>query len=398
LASVSEVLKTARELERRGDWAAAAVEYKKLQETETPPPIGFNLLGDLYHKNGDPAEALTWYEKAIERYAEEGLYGNAIGICRKALRQDRDRLEVLERLGGLFDSQGLAREAVNHFILFASSVVRLGGVEKVLETAHRIRKILPDDPAVREKMGQLLQSVSLVDDALVEYRAALRHYRENGLDGEVERLTAAADKSGFLERLNDESAEESSGTRVESTDIDVGNGIEATIEPVPDHGMIETLRPCDVDSRDAVNGSDDDADFVPVSEILREFQDGVERILDENDYQSHYDMGVSYKEMGLYEEALKELDFCDISPDHRSASLEMKASILVELGRYEEGVDILRDLISGKDGNRAGCHYLMGMALEKQGHVDEALREYRQVASLDPGFRNVRERIAQVEK
>lgn len=398
MASVSEVLKAARELEKRGDWSSAAIEYKKLQEIDSPPPIAFNLLGDLYHKKGDQEEALLWYEKAIERYAQEGLFGNAIGICRKALRQDCDRLQVLERLGGLFFSQGLAREAVNHYLLFATSVARRGDVDLVLETAEKIRQILPEDPEVREKMGQLLHGISSREEALVEYRAAIQCYRESGMNEEADRLIAAASELGDVE--SPANAEEA-GPAEELDDgigIDIGNGIEATIEPAIDTDIIETIAPHEADSGSAVIGSIDDNDFLPVNEILREFQDGVERILDEDDFQSHYDLGMSYKEMGLYEEALAEFDFCGPSPDHRTASMEMRAAILIELGRYEDCLAIVRELITEKDGNKAGCHYLMGVAYEKQGHAERALEEYRIVASLDPEFRNVRDRIAQVEQ
>ncbi len=386
-------------MEKRGDWDSAAVEYKKLQDIDSPPPIAFNLLGDLFHKKGDQPEALIWYEKAIERYAQEGLYGNAIGICRKALRQDCERLQVLERLGGLFFSQGLAREAVNHYLLYAHSVARRGDVGIVLETTEKIRQILPEDPEVREKMGQLLQGISSDEEALIEYRAAIQCYRRVGLDEEADRIVSAAGDLGELEGDFPVDREEAS-ENVEPVDleVDIGNGIEATIEPTIDPGMIETIAPRDAESGSAVIGSIDDNDFLPVGEILREFQDGVDRILDEDDYQSHYDLGMSYKEMGLYEEAMREFQFCSPSPDHRTASLEMKSAILIELGRYEECLTIVRDLISEKDGNEAGCHFLMGMAYEKQGHAEKALEEYRIVASLDPHFQNVRERIAQVEQ
>ncbi len=404
LASVSEVLKQARALEKKGDWEGAAVEYRKLQGFDSPPPIAFNLLGDLYHKKGDHGEALAWYEKAIERYAQEGLYGNAIGICRKALRQDRERVEILERLGGLFYSQGLAREAVNHYLLFASSVARRGENDRVIETAGKIRKILPEDPQVREKMAQLLHEISADEEALVEYGAAAAACKENGREEDarrIEKIIADMGGAGTPAPATPGGCDDSAVTEVidavrEGAGVDMGNGIEATIEAVVD-SSVEDASPDEVERRDAVIGTIDDSDFIPVGEIVKEFQDGMERILDDDDYQSHYDLGMSYKEMGLYEEALKEFGFCGGSPAHRTASLEMKVAILIELGRSEEGLSILEGLIGEKEGNEAGCHYLKGVAYEKQGRADKALDAYQAAARIDPTFRNVQERIARVD-
>ncbi len=395
MASVSEVLKKARELEKRGDWEAAASEYKQLQSLEHPPPIAFNLLGDLYQKKGETEEAYIWYEKAIETYAGEGLYANAIGICRKALRQDRDRLEVLQQLGGLFHSQGLAREAVNHYLLFASSVAKRGDLEAVVEASVRVREILPDDPAVREKMGQLLHAIGANDEAMLEFEAAASGYNASGDVEEADRILAISKEIAAAAgiEMGQEPVVEDDVFAGES--LEMASGIEATIEPLS--GIEPSNKPVgEIAIPESITAPHEDTDFVPVSEILREFQEGVERILDENDYQSHYDIGMSYKEMGLFEEALSEFDAALPSADLRTSCMEMRASVLIELGRYEESVRIIEELIEDQSENEAGGYYLMGTAFERQGNAKKALAQYRIVEQLDPHFKNVKERIARV--
>ncbi|RPJ49361.1 MAG: hypothetical protein EHM19_00425, partial [Candidatus Latescibacterota bacterium] len=141
-----------------------------------------------------------------------------------------------------------------------------------------------------------------------------------------------------------------------------------------------------------------DEDFVPVGEILREFQNGVSKIIGKSDYQSHYDMGMSYKEMGLYEEALGEFGQAGASPELESSCDEMRASILIELGRPGECVRLLEGRIGRSETDSVGIRFLLGLAYEKMGDTEHALREYRAVGERDPNFRDVRERISQMSR
>jgi tetratricopeptide (TPR) repeat protein len=156
----------------------------------------------------------------------------------------------------------------------------------------------------------------------------------------------------------------------------------------PEHAPSEGSEP-------AETGSGEE-DFVPVREILREFQNGVSRIIGAGDFQSHYDMGMSYKEMGLCEEALREFEIASGSPELAASSEEMRADILIELGRFQECAHLLRGLVARDENNGAGIHFLLGLAYEKLGESELALREYRLVEERDPDFRDVRVRIAQL--
>ncbi|MFH1680937.1 MAG: hypothetical protein ABIH26_09875 [Candidatus Eisenbacteria bacterium] len=118
------------------------------------------------------------------------------------------------------------------------------------------------------------------------------------------------------------------------------------------------------------------------------------KIIGKGDHQSHYDMGMSYKEMGLFEEALREFELAAASPELRSSSEEMRAAVLIELGRHEECVRLLESLAPDGSGESIGIHFLLGLAYEKLGMKGPALREYRVVEERDPGFRDVRKRIA----
>ncbi|MFH1277437.1 MAG: tetratricopeptide repeat protein [Candidatus Eisenbacteria bacterium] len=472
MASVSEILKTAREYERKGDWDGAAAEYRKLQEMDPCPPIAYNLMGDLFHRKGDGEEAYRWYQEAVGRYAQEGLYGNAIGVCRKILRQYPEREEVSEQLGGLFFSQGLSREAVKHYMNFTVRAAESGDSEAVVRTAGRVREILADDAGVRERLGEIFVSLSLPDEGVRDLQAALETYRQSGKDHDAERVTARlrevepTAKADPLSLMDEKDPSLRLTTAGDPVRPEHEEGVE-TLEPL-DHSRIESMAPRDpmaaepqgtggpenppgesgagfvpegfsseeieiLDPRSfaerdreeepPVDGpaaparpspeeripdlpaedgtivspsSGGDDDFVPVKEILREFQDGVEKIIGEKDYQSHYDMGMSYKEMDLYEEALHEFEQAAADPNLAPSCHEMRGAVLLDLGRVEESIDVLRKLAAREGEDQVGIHFLLGVAYEKLDRSDDALREYRYVEERNPEFRDVRERIAAI--
>ncbi len=450
MASNSEILKKARDCERRGDFDGAAFEYRKLAEADPCPPIACNLLGDLYHRKGEPDDAYEWYQKAVDRYSQEGLFGNAIGVGRKMLRQYPHRIQAIEQLGALFFSQGLAREAVKHYMVYAARTAEIGDSETVLRTAGRVREILAGDPEVRERLGEIFLALSLPDEGIVDLRAALQGYRDAGRIADGDRIVTRLHELERSERVDplsllnegdahapldlvppcapagfpasdEETFESLDHSRAEPAprpaDRELPPRATAPFERGPslddDSRSIAPPRPASDDEIELLaperarplSGPDKhpykapvprDEDFVPVEEILREFQNGVSKIIGKEDFQSHYDMGMSYKEMGLLEDALAEFEKSAASPVLRFSSDEMRAAVLLDLGRYEECVRLLEDLLPLETEEGLGIRFLLGLAYERLGSEDRALREYRLVEEQDPEFRDVRARIARM--
>src|SRR5207237_1440538 len=70
-----------------------------------------------------------------------------------------------------------------------------------------------------------------------------------------------------------------------------------------------TRRASDLDEEDQPLDGDVLESFqVPASEVLGEFRAKIQEIVRPEDVQTHYDLGIAYKEMGLLEEAIAEFD------------------------------------------------------------------------------------------
>ena len=71
----------------------------------------FNRVGDLMLRQGNVADAVDYYEKAVDRYAETGFFNNAIALCNKVLRHSPGRTSIYYKLGRISAQKGFKNEA-----------------------------------------------------------------------------------------------------------------------------------------------------------------------------------------------------------------------------------------------------------------------------------------------
>src|SRR6266702_4746368 len=143
---------------------------------------------------------------------------------------------------------------------------------------------------------------------------------------------------------------------------------------------------------------DEERDF---QEMLARFKQGIDENIDEGDFQSHYDLGVAFKEMGLLDEAIAELQKALRAPDGKLRSSEALGVCFLDKGAYVVAESILRralDLPASGDQERLGVLYWLGRALEEQGKRVEARDLYGRVFAVDIRFRDVRERAKALAK
>src|SRR5256885_8293063 len=108
---------------------------------------------------------------------------------------------------------------------------------------------------------------------------------------------------------------------------------------------------------------DEEQDF---QDMLQRFKQGIDENIDEADFQSHYDLGVAFKEMGLLDEAIAELQKALRAPDGKLRSSEALGVCFIDKGAYVVAESILRralELPASSDQERLGVLYWLGGAL-----------------------------------
>ncbi len=143
---------------------------------------------------------------------------------------------------------------------------------------------------------------------------------------------------------------------------------------------------------------DEEQDF---RDMLARFKQGIDENIDEGDFQSHYDLGVAFKEMGLLDEAIAQLQKALRSPEGKLRSSEALGVCFMEKGAHVVAESILRralELPASGDQERLGILYWLGRALEEQGKRVEARELYGRVFAVDIRFRDVGERAKALAK
>jgi tetratricopeptide (TPR) repeat protein len=149
----------AQQLARNGDLAGAVEELERILQAGEGDPYDFVFRGDLLARLLRFDEAVFAYEEAISAYERVGLYRNAIAICKKVLRTDPGRKRTHGRLGDLYSKEGLASDAVSHFLAYLDSAGAEATGEEFLETLERVADMAGQKPEVTLRVADLFVRV-----------------------------------------------------------------------------------------------------------------------------------------------------------------------------------------------------------------------------------------------
>ncbi len=147
--------------------------------------------------------------------------------------------------------------------------------------------------------------------------------------------------------------------------------------------------------------SDVQTDF---SEMLETFKAGVAANVDESDSDSHYDLGVAYMEMGLFDEAVAQFQKVmrgDATAERRVRAYESLGQSFIEQTQYEVAISSLSGALKESnltDTKLVGVLYLLGYASEKLARWKDAEEYYRRVFAVDIHFRDIGERLSRAEQ
>lgn len=136
------------------------------------------------------------------------------------------------------------------------------------------------------------------------------------------------------------------------------------------------------------------------SDMLAKFKQGVAANIEAEDFDSHYDLGVAYREMGLIDEAIGEFQKAVRGHKQRIRAYEAIGQAFIDKGQYAVAHSVLLRALKDPEltenaGDHAtiGINYLLGLASENLQRYSEAASYYQKVLADDIAFRDVMERL-----
>ena len=133
-----------------------------------------------------------------------------------------------------------------------------------------------------------------------------------------------------------------------------------------------------------------------VDGLLRELQKGAREQLDEKDYETHYNLGIAYKEMELYDEAIQEFRLTAHEPKRALECADLVGLCYLAKGQPEQAI---QDLQTGLtiDGHPPDAYhavrYDLGTAFEAAGDLPRALEQFEILQSEGARFLDVQARL-----
>jgi tetratricopeptide (TPR) repeat protein len=146
----------------------------------------------------------------------------------------------------------------------------------------------------------------------------------------------------------------------------------------------------------------------PLKEVFDEFRAELgEMGAEDEDLETHYNLGIAFREMGLLEEAISEFQKVAKANDRgRAFRYTMQCCTLLGLAFMEKGQPAIAAIwyeralkTPGMDPESTlALRYDLGVAQETAGEPEAALKSFSQVYAMNIDYRDVAERIAALQK
>jgi len=119
--------------------------------------------------------------------------------------------------------------------------------------------------------------------------------------------------------------------------------------------------------------------------------------IDLEELESRYDLGIAFKEMGRYDDAIKEFAAAAGNPRRRLDCLTLQAICYRDKGEPGKSEDLLQqgralEVLSVEE--RMSLSYELAFLFEATGDLDGAISLYREVHGVNPSFHDVAHKLS----
>lgn len=331
------------------------------------------LVGDLGRAAEELRLSLQGYERAEDWGGASGIADRLVALEPDAIVNHQKRVELAFRTGE-------RAELLDAYLALGDALGRAGATEKALAVYGRVQEHDPDNARASAAIAALTApppAPAPVPPAVAQPSVAPLAAEPLAAEPPAAAPPAAAPPAAVA-------ASPRPPTRAEGSFIDLGSMI------LEESGPRDTRMR--IDRRDPQH-EDEQREF---QEILEQFKRGIDQNLETDDYESHYDLGIAYKEMGLLDEAIAEFQKALRAPEGRLRTSEALGMAFFEKGQFAVSEAVLRRAVEALDAGdeaKIGVIYWLGRALEAQGKRADALGSYERAMAVDIRFLDLGERI-----
>jgi tetratricopeptide (TPR) repeat protein len=330
-------------------------------------------LGEALLEDGERDEgikeleiALTGFDKANDLDSAASIADEIVRVNPASVRFHQKRVEYA------FRSNDKPRTA-EAYLALADALLRDGQADRARSVYHRVLEIQPGDLRATAALETFVPTAATPPvEAAAEPVAKGKRY--TGTAEQVAESPAAAPAAPAAGGDDDF--------------VSLGDWLREDEGPKSTRMVVEEKEPT----------GDEQADF---ADMLKKFKQGISENVEEEDHESHYDLGVAYKEMGLVDEAIAEFQKALRGTQNKARTYEALGQCFLEKKQLPVATTILTRALSEPgigDDQLVGVLYLLGYIHEAQSRPADAKGFYERVFAVDIQFRDVGDRLNAVDK
>lgn len=195
MPDVAKLKKKAAELELKKQFDKALAVYAEILDSFEGSDLDvdvalFNRVGDLHLKQGNVADAVNYYEKAVDHYVETGFYNNAIALCNKILRSSPGRASIYYKLGKISAHKGFKSDAKANFLEYADRMQKAGKKTESFRALKEFADLCPDQDDIRLMLADQLTKQNRRDEAVEQLQLLHERYKQDGRETEAQATLA----------------------------------------------------------------------------------------------------------------------------------------------------------------------------------------------------------------
>ncbi len=190
MSNVSKLKKKAADFEQKKQFDRAVQAYIELLGTlandidDADIPL-YNRVGDILIRQNSAAEALVYYEKAVDLYSERGFLNNAIALCNKILRQSPGRTIIYYKLGKISATKGFKSDAKRNFLEYADRMEKGGKRDEAFRALKEFADLCPDQDDVRLMLAEHLARDNRREEAIEQLQTLHAKLETEGRSAEA---------------------------------------------------------------------------------------------------------------------------------------------------------------------------------------------------------------------
>ncbi|MBW8771803.1 MAG: tetratricopeptide repeat protein [Gemmatimonadetes bacterium] len=343
--------------------STAELEERIIDDPENPEH--HRSLGEALLAAGETQRGHEELELALDRYEAKEEWPKALDITNELISLDTTAVRFYQKRVELAFRLGDREYLVDSYLELGDALLRSGTVDKAVAVYRRVAEHDPGNQRAATALLTLAGEETPPPKPAAPAKAA------------PAKPAAPAASAPPAPRTSRPVPVAQDGF------VDLGSFIMDDDEPASTRMRIEEEEP----------SGDEEKDF---SSMLSAFKQGIEKTVAEEDFQTHYDLGVAFKEMGLLDEAIGEFQKALRAPEGKLRSSEALGTAFFEKEQYAVAETILKravENIAASDQEMLGLYYWLGRSCEAQQKVAEAQAAYQHVTAVNIKFLDTADRV-----